>query len=106
PELLRDSVPGCDPASEFEWLAARNTTEPLGEGIAYHDLVARTLSAILRRQAPELERELRRRIADHLYGRAVETGRLMLSIDLSHLVEDPVVRAGFSWGGSALYHLE
>jgi hypothetical protein len=106
PELLREAVPGCDPAAEFEWLASLNTTEPLGEGIAYHDLVARTLGAVLRRRDPDLERDLRRRIAEHLYERAVETGRLMLSIDLSHLVEDPVVRAGFSWGGSALYHLE
>lgn len=106
PELLRDAVPGCDPEAEFKWLAARNTTEPLGEGIAYHDLVARALGAVLRRRDPDLERDLRRRIAEHLYERAVETGRLMLSIDLSHLVEDPVVRAGYSWGGSALYHLE
>ncbi len=106
PELLRDAVPGCDPHAEFEWLAARNTTEPLGEGIAYHDLVARTLHAVLRRRNPDLERDLRRRIAEHLYERAVQTGRLMLSIDLSHLVEDPVVRSGFSWGGSAVYHLE
>jgi hypothetical protein len=106
PELLRDAVPDRDPAAEFAWLAARNTTEPLGEGIAYHDLVARTLRAVLRRRNPELERDLRRRIADHLYERARQTGHLMLSIDLSHLVEDPVVRAGFSWGGSARYHLE
>jgi hypothetical protein len=106
PELLRDAVPGCDPQAEFEWLASRNTTEPLGEGIAYHDLVARTLGTVVRRRSPELERDLRRRIADHLYERALETGKLMLSIDLSHLVEDPIVRAGFSWGGSAAYHLE
>jgi hypothetical protein len=106
PELLRDAVPGCDPQAEFEWLASRNTTELLGEGIAYHDLVARTLGSVLRRRSPELERDLRRRIADHLYARALETGKLMLSIDLSHLVEDPAVRSGFSWGGSASYHLE
>src|SRR5204862_7903284 len=106
PELLRDAVPGCEPATEFAWLAARNTTEPLAEGIAYHDLVARTRRAVLRRRNPELERDLRRRIADHLYERALQTGSMMLSIDLSHLVDDPAVRAGFSWGGSARYHLE
>ena len=40
PELLAQAVPGCDPQAEFEWLAARYTTEAVGAGIAYHDLVA------------------------------------------------------------------
>lgn len=106
PRLLRDAVPGCDPEAEFAWLAERNTTEPLGDGIAFHDLVARTLRTVLRRRNPELERDLRRRIADHLHARGAESGSLMISIDLAHLVEDPTVRSGFSWEGSSRYHLE
>lgn len=106
PDLLKEAVPGCDPQAEFEWLATRHTTEPLGAGLAYHDLVAKALGGILRRRSPELERELRRRIADYLYAQALETGGVLLSIDLSHLAEDPTIRAGFSWGASARYRLD
>jgi hypothetical protein len=106
PELLAQAVPGCDPQAEFEWLAARYTTEPVGAGIAYHDLVARALRGIIDRRNPELERDLRRRIADHLYERAVATGQLLLSIDLAHLAEDPTIRWGYSWEASARLRLD
>ncbi len=106
PELLAKAVPGCDPQAEFEWLAGRYTTEPLGAGIAYHDLVARALRAVIDRSNPELERDLRRRIADYLYERAVATGQLLLSIDLSHLAEDPTIRWGYSWEASARLRLD
>ena len=106
PELLAQAVPGCDPQAEFEWLAARYTTEAVGAGIAYHDLVARALRGIIDRRNPELERDLRRRIADHLYERAVETGQLLLSIDLAHLAEDPTIRWGYSWEASARLRLD
>jgi hypothetical protein len=106
PELLAQAVPGCDPQAEFEWLATRYTTEPVGAGITYHDLVARALRGILNRRNPELERDLRRRIADHLYERAVATGQLLLSIDLAHLAEDPTIRWGYSWEASARLRLD
>ncbi len=106
PGLLAQAVPGCDPQAEFEWLAARYTTEPVGAGIAYHDLVARALRGIIDRRNPELERDLRRRIADHLYERAVATGQLLLSIDLAHLAEDPTIRWGYSWEASARLRLD
>jgi hypothetical protein len=106
PELLAAAVPGCDPQAEFEWLTTRYTTEPVGSGIAYHDLVARALRGIVGRRNPELERDLRLRIADHLYERAVETGQLLLSIDLAHLAEDPTIRWGYSWEASARLRLD
>ena len=106
PELLAAAVPGCDPQAEFEWLATRYTTEPVGAGIAYHDLVARALRGIINRRNPELERDLRRRIADFLYERAVATGQLLLSIDLAHLAEDPTIRWGYSWEASARLRLD
>ncbi len=106
PELLARAVPGCDPQAEFEWLATRYTTEPLGAGIAFHDLVARALRGVINRRNPELERDLRRRIADHLYERAVATGQLLLSIDLAHLAEDPTIRWGYSWEASARLRLD
>jgi ABC-type sugar transport system ATPase subunit len=106
PELLAAAIPGCDPQAEFEWLATRHTTEPVGAGIAYHDLVARALRGIIDRRNPELERDLRLRIADHLYERAVETGQLLISIDLAHLAEDPTIRWGYSWEASGRLRLD
>jgi hypothetical protein len=104
-ELLRDVLPGTDAEDAYAWLASRTFAEPLGEGVALHAIVARALRADLRRREGERERELRRRIADHLYARAVDD-RLLLSIDLQHLVEDPVVGWGYSWRGSVSYRID
>jgi hypothetical protein len=106
PELLAQAIPGCDPQVEFEWLAKRYTTEPVGSGLGFHDLVARALRTVISRRNPELERDLRLRIADHLYERAVATGQLLLSIDLAHLAEDPTIRWGYSWEASARLRLD
>ena len=57
----RPSTSGC---------GALTFTEPLGDGLTLHDLVRRALHADLRRRDQERERELRRRIVDHLYERA------------------------------------
>lgn len=106
PELLAAAVPGCDSQAEFDWLASRHTTELVGSGMAYHDLVARALRGIMSRSNAELERDLRLRIADHLYERAVATGQLLLSIDLAHLAEDPTIRWGYSWESSGRLRLD
>ena len=71
-DLLRDVLPGVDAVEAYEWLASRTFSEPLGDGLTLHDLVRRALRAELRRSDPERERELRRRIADHLYTQAHE----------------------------------
>ena len=97
--LIADVLPDHDPVSSLEWLATRSFAEPLGAGFALHDLVRRAVHADLRHRDPERERVLRRRIADHLHARAV-AGDMMLSIDLSHLVENPLLRWGYSWMGA------
>lgn len=74
PELLRAVLPDSDAEEAFTRLDALTFTVPLGDGIAPHELVRKAFYADLRRRDQERERELRRRIVDHLYaGRAGET---------------------------------
>ena len=69
-DLLRAVLPDSDPEAEYLRLRALTFTEPLGDGLTLHDLVRRAIHADLRRRDQERERELRRRIVDHLYERA------------------------------------
>ncbi len=87
------------------WLRERSFAEPLGDGIALHELVRKALHGDLRHRDRERERDLRRRIADHLHAKAV-AGHQLLSIDLSHLVENEAIRWGFSWDGSGEHRLD
>jgi hypothetical protein len=105
PALLRAVLPGADAERELGWLGERSFAEPLGPGLALHDLVGRAVHADLGHRAPERERDLRRRIADHLHERAL-AGDLLLSIDLAHLLEDPVLRWGYSWEGADRYRVD
>jgi|GEM_PF-1113313 len=92
--MLAAVLPGIAPNEAQAWLRAQAIAEPVGDGIAMHELVRRALRAQLRVQRPERERELRRRIADHLHHLAV-AGDARLVIDLAELVEDPALRWGF-----------
>lgn len=103
--LLGDVLPDVDPDETYGWLASRTFTEPLGDGVALHEVVGRAMRADLRRRDPELERALRRRIADHLHARAT-AGNLLLAIDLAALIETPILRWGFGWEGSARYRID
>ena len=99
PSLLRAALPDRDAEESQRWLADRSYAEPLGAGVALHDLVRRTLRAELRHRIPQREGELRRRVADHLHARALD-GELELTIDLADLVADDVIRSGYSWDGA------
>jgi hypothetical protein len=92
--LLAAVLPGIPPNDAQAWLRAQAIAEPIGDGIAMHALVRRALRAQLRVQRPERERELRRRIADHLHHQAV-AGDARLVVDLAELIEDPALRWGF-----------
>jgi hypothetical protein len=97
--LLAEVLPDHDATTALRWLATRSFAEPLGGGYTIHELVRRAVRAELRHREPERERVLRRAIADHLYTRAA-AGDTMLSIDLAHLLENPVLRWGYSWMGA------
>jgi AAA ATPase domain len=103
--LLGAVLPDQDPVIALEWLASRSFAEPLAGGFTLHDLVRRAARADLRHSDPERERAMRRRIADHLHARAI-AGELTLSIDLAHLIDDPVLRWGYSWEGANRYHAD
>jgi hypothetical protein len=99
PELLQAILPGEDADAAYRQLASLTVTEPLGGGIMMHELVRKALLADLRLRNPELERDVRRRIADYVYARGV-AGESLAIIDMAHLVESPVIRWGFGWDGN------
>ena len=103
--LLRAVLPGSDAAAAYDRLRSFTFTEPLGEGLTLHELVRKALHADLRHRDQERERELRRRIIDHLYERACQ-GNPLLVIDMAHLVENPAIRWGFGWEGSVSYRID
>jgi hypothetical protein len=104
-ELLRAVLHGADADEAYERLRALTFTEPLGDGIAPHELVRRALHADLRRRDQERERELRRRIVDHLY-ECARRGDPLISIEMAHLIENPAIRWGFGWEGSIDYRID
>jgi hypothetical protein len=105
PDLLRAVLPDEDAEGSYRRLSGLTITEPLGNGIMMHDLVRKVLLADLRQRNPDLERELRRRIADHLYAQAI-AGEPLLIIDLAHLVENPLIKWGFGWDGTVSLRID
>jgi hypothetical protein len=103
--MLREVLPEVDPAEAEQWLRRLTFSEAMGPGVTLHDLARRALRADLRNRAPDRERELRRRIADHLYARAV-AGNPWLMLDLAELIDDQALRWGFGAEGSVEYRLD
>lgn len=99
-DLLRSVLPDVAAEEALDWLGRRTFAEPLADGVTLHELVRRALRADLRQREPERERELRRRIADSIHARAVQARRLLLTVDLAELVENPVIRSFYGWDGS------
>jgi hypothetical protein len=106
PDLLSACLVGADPAAEWEWLCGRSFIERRGVGVAPHELVREAIRAGLRRDEPTLERELRRRVADHLYGQARGAAGPLAIIDLAELADSPALRWGFSWRASARFRVD
>jgi hypothetical protein len=106
PELLAAVLPDIDSERAFVWLCEHPSAEPLRDGVMLHDLVGRALRSELRRRAPELERDLRRRLVDALYARATRDGFLPFTRDLQHLVRHPAIRWGFAWDASGRYRID
>lgn len=100
--MLRDVLPDVDPDEAEAWLRGRSFAEPVGAGVALHEIVRRALRADLRARTPERERELRRRIADHLHARGLK-GEPRLIVDLAELIDDPAVRWGLGAEGSVRF---
>lgn len=103
--MLADVLPEVDPNEAQNWLRARPTTERVGDGVAMHDLVRLAMRSHLRATRPERERDLRRRVADHLFTRAA-AGEPRLMVDLAALIENPALRWGFGAEGAVGLHLD
>lgn len=97
PDLLADSLLGADPDGEWEWLRNRDFVEPRGVGVAPHELVREAIRAVVHREHPLLERELRRRVTDHLYAIATGPAGPLAVTDLTELAASPALHWGFSW---------
>jgi hypothetical protein len=104
PEMLDEVLPAGDAEGAYERLRSLSFSEPVGDGLALHELVRKALRADLRRRAPERDRELRRRITDHLFDRA--QGDPLMAIELAALIDNPLIRWGFGWEGSIDYRIE
>ena len=104
-DLLSGVLPDCDAQQEYDRLASLTFTEPLGDGLTLHELVRRALRADLRRRDQERERELRRRLVDYFYARAL-SGDPLIAIDMAYLIENSVIKWGFGWEGSVDYRID
>jgi hypothetical protein len=96
-DLLATSLVGADPDAEWEWLRGRDFVEPRGVGVSPHELVREAIRACVHRDHPLLERELRRRVTDHLYAIATDAAGPLAVTDLTELAASPALHWGFSW---------
>jgi len=103
--LLRDTLPDVDPEEAYVFLRGLSFTEVRGGGLALHERVRRALRVDVRDRSRERERELRRRIADHLHRRAV-AGEPSVCVDLAALSENSAVRWGFGAEGSVTHRVD
>ncbi len=97
--MLADVLADDDPNEAQAWLRAQPITEAVGDGVVMHDLVRKAVRSHLRTTQPERERELRRRIADHVFTRAA-AGEPRLVVDLAELVDNPALRWGYGAEGT------
>jgi len=104
-DLLEEVLPHVDARRAERWLRERSFAERLGDGVALHDLLRRAIRAELRAGAPDLERDLRRRISDHVHALAVRDG-LGRVTDLAELMDAEALRWGFGAEGSITHRLD
>ncbi|HET6793317.1 MAG TPA: ATP-binding protein [Acidimicrobiales bacterium] len=105
PSLLAAALPGIDAAEAYGWLGERSYAERWGGGIVLHALVAGVLRTEISQRHPDLVREVRRRLTDHLWVRALRAGTPFVP-DLLHLVDDPRLRWGIGWDDQRAYRMD
>jgi hypothetical protein len=104
--MLDEVLPGVDAGAAEEWLRARSFAEETSSGVTLHDIVRKAVRADLKVREPERERDLRRRIADHLHARALRDGDPRLITDLAELVDNPTIRWGFGAEGTVEFRVD
>jgi hypothetical protein len=103
--LLADVLPDVDAADAEAWLRSLSFAEHANGGVTLHDIVRKAVRADVRLREPEREKELRRRIADHLHERAL-AGDTRLITDLAELVDNPAIRWGFGADGTVDFRVD
>ncbi len=96
---------GSDAESAFGWLTGLPFVDRVGDTVTLHDAVREPMRDSLLGARPARERELRRRVADHLYQRSLLGDRSIIT-DLAHLLRSPVLRWAYCWDGSSRYHAD
>ncbi len=85
--MLRAVLPEQDGDAAERWLRALPFAERLGHRVTLHQRVRRLLAAQLRRAEPDVERDLRLRIIDHLT--RARAGRPELVLDVREVLAPP-----------------
>lgn len=83
-------------AEDFESLTRLTIVEDALDGLRVHSLARRAISRHLSHTDPQLDRDLRRRLADHLLATARRRG-ISVAADLSLLSRPISVGRGFRW---------
>ena len=96
---------GSDAEGSFGWLTGLPFVDQVGDTVTLHDAVREPMRDSLLGARPARERELRRRVADHLYQQSVLGDRSIIT-DLAHLLRSPVLRWAYCWDGSSRYHAD
>lgn len=105
-ELLAAALDAdSDAEAAYHWLAGLPFVDRVDDAVTLHDAVRDPMREHLLGSRPARERELRRRIADHLHRRGTLGDRSVLT-DLAHLVRNPVLRWTYCWDGSSRYHAD
>ncbi|OJU84460.1 MAG: hypothetical protein BGO11_09855 [Solirubrobacterales bacterium 70-9] len=86
-----------DPAAALRRLRRLSVCEPRPYGVELHPLLRWALRDQARADSPDREREIRRRLADHLHLRS-RSGETWQMVELAALIEEPTVRWGFGGG--------
>ena len=105
PAILAAALPGVDAEEAYAWLSGRSWADRFAGGLALHALVAGVVRSEIGQRHPDLVRDVRRRLADHLWARAVRTGTPFVP-DLMHLIHDPDVRWGIGWDDRIEYAID
>jgi hypothetical protein len=105
PDVLAAALPGVDAEETYGWLSGRSYADLTPGGLALHSLVAGVVRSEIGQRHPDLVRDVRRRLADHLWARAVRAGTPFVP-DLMHLIHDPDVRWGIGWDDRIEYAID
>jgi hypothetical protein len=95
PALLAE-VSSDGSSDGFRWLSQQPFAEAVGEGIMLHASIADALRWVIADAHPDLDQDVRRRLAIYAHAQAIATGA-SVSLDLSMMLRNPAMRWGIGW---------